>query len=85
MDAPARPRTSDVVKALPGQVRDVIIGAYNDALTPVCPYMAPLLLISAVLLCFVQEKPLATTIEREIVPEFLAGDGATHEALASTA
>lgn len=47
--------------------------------------MAPLLLIAAALLWFVQEKPLATTIERDVVPESLAVDGATHEALAVTA
>jgi EmrB/QacA subfamily drug resistance transporter len=74
--------TPDVVRALPAQVRDVIIGAYNDALTPVFLYMAPLLLIAAALLWFVQEKPLATTIERDVVAESLAVDGAGHEALA---
>jgi hypothetical protein len=56
-----------------------------DALTPVFLHMAPLLLIAAALLWFVQEKPLATTIERDVVPESLAVDGATHEALAVTA
>jgi hypothetical protein len=39
--------TPDVVKALPAQLRDVIIGAYNDALTPVFLYLAPLLGIAA--------------------------------------
>jgi hypothetical protein len=40
-------------------------------------YMVPLVLIAAVLLCFVQEKPLATTIERDILPETLEIDGMT--------
>jgi len=31
-----------------------------------------------VLLCFVKEKPLATTIERDIVPETLEIDGMTN-------
>ena len=34
-------------------------------------------LIAAVLLSFVQEKPLATTIERDILPETLEIDGMT--------
>ena len=34
-------------------------------------------LIAAVLLSFVQEKPLATTIERDILPETLEIDGTT--------
>jgi hypothetical protein len=40
-------------------------------------YMVPLVLIAAVLLCFVQEKPLATTIELDILPETLEIDGMT--------
>ncbi|MFC4222402.1 MDR family MFS transporter [Lysinibacter cavernae] len=55
--------TPAVVKALPEQLKDIIVGSYNDALTPVFLYMLPLLVIAAVLLCFVVEKPLATTVE----------------------
>jgi EmrB/QacA subfamily drug resistance transporter len=69
--------TPDVVRALPVAVRSVVVGAYSDALTPVFLYMVPLVLIAAVLLCFVQEKPLATTIERDILPETLEIDGMT--------
>ena len=60
--------TPALVKSLPGPVRDVIVGAYNDALTPVFLYMVPLVLIAVVLLFFVKEKPLATTIERDVLP-----------------
>src|ERR1035437_2915228 len=69
--------TPDVVRALPVAVRSVVVGAYSDALTPVFLYMVPLVLIAVVLLCFVQEKPLATTIERDILPETLEIDGMT--------
>jgi EmrB/QacA subfamily drug resistance transporter len=68
--------TPSVVRDLPGPVRDVIVGAYNDALTPVFLYMVPLVLVAAILLLFVTEKPLATTIERDILPESLEIDGA---------
>jgi EmrB/QacA subfamily drug resistance transporter len=77
--------TPAVVRNLPEAVRGVIIGAYNDALTPVFLYMVPLILIAVVLLCFVREKPLATTIERDIVPETLEIDGMTNVRLVEPA
>jgi hypothetical protein len=58
-------------------VRNVVVGAYSDALTPVFLYMVPLVLVAVVLLCFVDEKPLATTIERDILAETLEIDGLT--------
>jgi EmrB/QacA subfamily drug resistance transporter len=69
--------TPDVVRGLPVAVRAVVVSAYSDALTPVFLYMVPLVLVAVVLLCFVQEKPLATTIERDILPETLEIDGMT--------
>ncbi|MGA1837215.1 MDR family MFS transporter [Herbiconiux sp. 11R-BC] len=63
--------TPAAVNALPDAVRNIIVGAYNDALTPVFLYMVPLVLVAVVLLVFVKEKPLATTIERDILPESL--------------
>lgn len=69
--------TPEVVQHLPGAVRDIIVGAYNDALTPVFLYMVPLMLIATLLLVFIKEKPLATTIERDVLPESLEIDGAT--------
>lgn len=59
--------TPEKVQALPEAVKHIIVGAYNDALTPVFLYMVPLMLIATLLLIFVKEKPLATTIEREPV------------------
>ena len=61
--------TPEKVQALPEAIKTVIVGAYNDALTPVFLYMVPLMLIATVLLFFVKEKPLATTIDREAVLE----------------
>ena len=69
--------TPAAVRQLPEAVRNVVIGAYGDALTPVFLYMVPLVLIAVVLLSFVKEKPLATTIERDILPETLEIDGMT--------
>jgi len=73
--------TPAIVKSLPAPIRDVIVGSYNDALTPVFLYMVPLLLVAVVLLCFVKEKPLATTIERDVVATTAEIDGSTHPTL----
>jgi len=71
--------TPAVVRDLPQAVHDVIVGAYNDALTPVFLYMVPLVVVGLILLFFVVEKPLATTIERDILPESLEIDGGNWE------
>ncbi|MBG0737841.1 MFS transporter [Paeniglutamicibacter antarcticus] len=75
--------TPAIVRDLPSAARNVIIGSYNDALTPVFLYMVPLVLVAVVLLCFVREVPLATTIERDILPESLEIDGMTNNRLES--
>lgn len=59
--------TPSIVRQLPDQVRQIVIGAYNDALTPIFIYLVPLLLFAGVLLLFVKEIPLATHIDREPV------------------
>ena len=58
--------TPESVQNLPAAVRDVIVGSYNDALTPVFLLMVPVAVISFVLLLLVKEVPLRTTID---VPE----------------
>jgi len=63
--------TPAAVRDLPDAVREIIVGAYNDALAPVFLYMVPLVLISAVLLAFIKEVPLATTIDRGEATESL--------------
>jgi len=69
--------TPGMVRDLPESVQSIIVGSYNDALTPVFLYLVPLVLVAVVLLSLVTEKPLATTIEHDILPETLETDGAT--------
>lgn len=54
--------TPAIVRGLPEQLRTIVVGAYSDALTPIFVYMVPLLLLAAVLLMFIKEIPLATSI-----------------------
>ncbi|CCQ44217.1 drug resistance MFS transporter, drug:H+ antiporter-1 family protein [Pseudarthrobacter siccitolerans] len=68
--------TPQVVLELPAPVRDIVVHGYNDALTPLMLWMAPLALIALVLLCFVKEVPLKTTIERDLVPDALSAGAA---------
>ncbi|WP_225732868.1 MDR family MFS transporter [Pseudoclavibacter sp. CFCC 11306] len=56
--------TPAVVRDLPAPIRDVIVNSYNDALTPIFMWLMPLLLIAFVLLLFVQEHPLATSVDQ---------------------
>jgi len=55
--------TPELVRNLPPAVRDIVIGAYNDALTPIFIYMVPLLLLAGILLFFIKEIPLATSLD----------------------
>jgi hypothetical protein len=64
-----------VVRDLPSGIKDVIVSSYNDALTPIFLYMVPLVIVGLILLVFVVEEPLATSIERDILPESLEIDG----------
>ena len=73
--------TPAVVRGLPAAIHDVIVGAYSDALTPVFLYMVPLVIVGLILLVFVIEKPLATAIERDILPDCLEIDGGNWELL----
>lgn len=83
--------TPDAVRALPEAIRHIIVGAYSDALTPVFLYMVPFVILAAVVLIFLKEKPLATTLDRgrqeqptpenagmENPPEVGLGAGAVH-------
>lgn len=69
--------TPHVVSQLPPQLHDIVVSAYNSALTPVFLYLVPLVAVAVILLCFVDEKPLSTVIKRDVVPEGLEVDGAT--------
>ncbi|WP_417555509.1 MDR family MFS transporter [Microbacterium sp.] len=69
--------TPETVKELPAQIRNVIIGAYNDALTPIFLYILPLILLATILVCFLREVPLKKTIDRgTVAAESLEIDGA---------
>jgi MFS family permease len=65
--------TPELVSALPAALQSPIIQSYNDALTPLFLYMAPLGVIAAILLAFVHEKALSTVIERDTRVEREAG------------
>ena len=55
--------TPELVSRIPEPIHGIIVNAYNDALIPLFLYLAPLGLISAILLLFIREDALATTIE----------------------
>lgn len=57
--------TPHSVLELPAAARDIVVHGYNDALTPLLLGMAPLAVVALVLLCFIREVPLKTTVERE--------------------
>lgn len=61
--------TPELVGSLPPAIRDAVIGAYNDALVPVFLYMVPLVALAVVMLFFIKEKPLETSIKRDAVIE----------------
>lgn len=67
--------TPDLVNQLPTRIQDIVVISYNEALTPVFLYLVPLVAIATVLLSFVKEEPLATTIKKDIAPESLEVDG----------
>lgn len=67
--------TPELVNSMPPELREIIISSYNDALAPVFLYMIPLVVIAVILLLFVKETPLRTTVERDIIPESLEIDG----------
>ncbi len=50
----------------------MIISSYNDALTPIFIWMVPLAVIAAAVLFFIQEKPLATAVEHDVLSESIA-------------
>ncbi|NTW38284.1 MAG: DHA2 family efflux MFS transporter permease subunit [Cellulomonadaceae bacterium] len=53
--------TPAAVNALPDSVRDVIVGAYNDALTPVFAQLLPMIAVGFIVLLFIREVPLRSS------------------------
>jgi EmrB/QacA subfamily drug resistance transporter len=68
--------TPELVNGMPDAVRDLIVGAYNDALTPVFASLIPMLVVGLLLAVFIKEVPLRASLEpaEEAGPE---GPGAT--------
>jgi EmrB/QacA subfamily drug resistance transporter len=64
--------TPALVHELPEPIHTLIVTSYNEALMPVFIFMIPLAIAAAIVLLFVDEKPLATEIEDEIPAEALA-------------
>lgn len=56
--------TPAIVASLPAPIHDVITASYNHALIPLFLWVAPLPVIGAIILLFLEEKPLATRVER---------------------
>jgi hypothetical protein len=56
--------TPAAINALPPELHTIIVDAYSNALSPVYLYLVPLMLVAALLLCFVKEIPLETTVVR---------------------
>lgn len=57
--------TPAAVGELPDAIRDVIVGAYNDALAPVFLMLIPMVLAGLAIVAFIKEVPLRGEIERE--------------------
>jgi hypothetical protein len=74
--------TPDSVKHLPAAIRDIIVGSYSDALTPIFLALVPLMLAATILVIFIREVPLSTTIDRaDIIADSLEIDGSNAVAL----
>lgn len=54
--------TPSVVDKLPVHLQDVIATGYSEALIPIFRYYLPLMCVCLVLMCFVKNHPLATTV-----------------------
>ncbi|SJM57010.1 MDR family MFS transporter [Gulosibacter sp. 10] len=64
--------TPDLIHSLPAEVQEIIVSSYNEALIPIFLFMAPIVLVTVLMLIFVREKPLATSIDREVVTDSIA-------------
>ena len=56
--------TPETVHELPQMIQDPVVQSYNDALLPIFLAMIPLAVVAFLLLLFVEEKPLATRVDR---------------------
>jgi len=61
-NAEANSLTPAAINALPKELHDLISTAYADALTPIYLFLVPLMLVAVVMLFFIKEVPLASTV-----------------------
>ena len=61
--------TPAAVNALPEQVRDIVVHAYNHALMPIFAVLVPLAVVALVALLFLKEVPLATSVHTDVAKE----------------
>ncbi|WP_114906380.1 MDR family MFS transporter [Ornithinimicrobium murale] len=64
--------TPELVNQMPDALRELIIRSYNEALIPIFLYMTPLAICAAIVLIFVKEKALSTSVEDDVPAESLA-------------
>lgn len=57
--------TPHLILDLPTELHDIVVHGYNDALAPLFLWMVPLAVIAVILLAFVDEIPLKTTIDSQ--------------------
>lgn len=63
MGGEATSLTPEMIHNMPEPLREIVVGAYNEALIPIFLFMVPLGVLAAVLLAFVREIPLRTTVD----------------------
>ncbi|WP_316669608.1 MDR family MFS transporter [uncultured Propionibacterium sp.] len=52
------------VAALPEPLHSIVTSSYSEALAPVFGYLVPVALVSLLVVCFIKEVPLRTSVER---------------------
>lgn len=57
--------TPHLILDLPTDLHDIVVHGYNDALAPLFLWMVPLAVLAVILLAFVDEIPLKTTIDSQ--------------------
>ncbi|SEB08656.1 MDR family MFS transporter [Leifsonia sp. 21MFCrub1.1] len=57
--------TPAAVNDLPSRLHDIIVGAYNDALTPVFALLIPMVVAGLLLVVFIKETPLRSSLETQ--------------------
>ncbi|MFM9376004.1 MDR family MFS transporter [Gordonia sp. VNK21] len=64
--------TPAMVNGLPDSLRIPIVESYNQALLPIFLVLVPIAVLAVIVLLLVDEKPLSTTVDNEILAESLA-------------